>query len=252
MNREISTGWLPFCRLNSGAILILTLAFFPACKSPEETPAALPPADKPTVIDDYADQADKVDSRAAAAITVAKEQLSKDPPKVDSAQKELTVGLAYLAKPESKDVEFARIRADKNSQEEYKKAIEIADKHQKELEQLWYAVEQDKQKAKDDLARKEAELVAVRKEKATAMAGMLGAGIITIGTLMLAFGSMIGISRLSAFLTIFIGAACISLPWIMDSDITRYIGIGIGVIGLAECIYLLIKWNRKQHEAPGQ
>jgi hypothetical protein len=153
------------------------------------------------------------------------------------ASAELDLAQTYLPRPSEEDLSYAQKRALKNDPAAYAKSKLVADAHQRQLDDLWGMVEAEKQKAKDQLEAKEKELESARKEKQTTLLSLLGAGLITLGTLALLFG----LNRMNAVVVIAIGAGVAALPWFLDSPAFIWIAGGAASLGLLEVLWLLWK-----------
>ncbi len=217
--------------------LILSTLLLSGCflwRSPKpEAPAEV--TTKAGKVDAYADKNDLVMSRAAASVIVASNALDQGLTSVASA--ELDLAQTYLPRPSEEDLSYAQKRALKNDPAAYAKSKLVADAHQRQLDDLWGKVEAEKQKAKDQLEAKEKELESARKEKQTTLLSLLGAGLITLGTLALLFG----LNRMNAVVVIAIGAGVAALPWFLDSPAFIWIAGGAASLGLLEVLWLLWK-----------
>ena len=186
-------------------------------------------------VDAYADKNDLIMSRAASSVIVARSALDQGLTSVASA--ELDLAQTYLPRPSETDLAYAQARALKADPAAYAKSKAVADAHQRQLDDLWGKVEAEKQKAKDQLEAKEKELESARKEKQTTLLSLVGAGLITLGTL----GLLFGLNRINAVVVIAIGAGVAALPWFLDSPAFIYIAGGAAVLGALEVLWLLYK-----------
>jgi hypothetical protein len=143
----------------------------------------------------------------------------------------------YLPRPTETDLSYAQARALKNDPAAYAKSKLVADAHQRQLDDLWGKVEAEKQKAKDQLEAKEKELESARKEKQTTLLSLVGAGLITLGTL----GLLFGLNRMNAIVVLAIGAGVAALPWLFDSPAFIWIAGGAASLGTLEVLWLLWK-----------
>jgi hypothetical protein len=164
---------------------------------------------------------DKADNRVSAAVAVAKE--NSDKPAVVRA--ELGVASSYLPAPTDGDLAFARQRASKADQKDYKDAEEYGKKLLAKINTDWAKMEKDQAEAKrvselKDFKIKEltAEVARVKQEASNNIWTLTGAGLAVVGGLACAFASLrIGIPILLA------GAFCGSVPFIIDSPYFEYI-----------------------------
>ena len=174
-------------------------------------------------------------SRAASSVIVARAALDQGLTSVASA--ELDLAQTYLPRPSETDLAYAQARALKADPAAYAKSKAVADAHQRQLDDLWGKVEAEKQKAKDQLEAKEKELESARKEKQTTLLSLVGAGLITLGTL----GLLFGLNRINAVVVIAIGAGVAALPWLFDSPAFIWIAGGAAVLGTLEVLWLIYK-----------
>ena len=186
-------------------------------------------------VDAYADKNDLIMSRAASSVIVARSALDQGLTSVASA--ELDLAQTYLPRPSETDLAYAQARALKADPKAYAKSKAVADAHQRQLDDLWSKVEAEKQKAKDQLEAKEKELESARKEKQTTLLSLVGAGLITLGTL----GLLFGLNRINAVVVIAIGAGVAALPWLFDSPAFIWIAGGAAVLGALEVLWLIYK-----------
>jgi hypothetical protein len=164
---------------------------------------------------------DKADNRVSAAVAVAKENADK--PAVVRA--ELGVASSYLPAPTDGDLAFARQRASKADQKDYKDAEEYGKKLLAKINTDWAKMEKDQAEAKrvselKDSKIKEltAEVARVKQEASNNIWTLTGAGLAVVGGLACAFASLrVGIPILLA------GAFCGSVPFIIDSPYFEYI-----------------------------
>jgi len=218
------------------SVLLASTLFLSGCflwKSPKPEAEVTTKGGK--VVDAYADKNDLVMSRAAASIEVARDANAKGLPAVVEA--ELSVASTYLPKPALADLTFAKDRATKADPKAYAKAQQVADAHQRQLDSLWGNVEAEKEKARLALEAKEIELAAARKEKQTTMLSLVGAGLMTLGTL----GMLFGLNRMNALVVIGLGACVASLPWFLDSSLFLPVAAAGSALVLLEICWLVWK-----------
>jgi len=183
--------------------------------------------DAPTnqnIVENVGKDIDKVDGRVAAAVAVARENAEK--PEVVKA--ETGVALSYLPAPSEADVAFARQRAGKADQKDYKPAEEYGKKLLAKINADWASMEAQQKEAKrvSDLKDKRIEeltqeVVRVKQEASNNVWTMTGAGLAVIGALTTAFmGPKIGLPLLLC------GAFCGAVPFIIDSPYFEYIAGG--------------------------
>ena len=202
------------------------------------SPAPEAPAEVTTKagkVDAYADKNDLIMSRAASSVIVARSALDQGLTSVASA--ELDLAQTYLPRPSETDLAYAQARALKADPKAYAKSKAVADAHQRQLDDLWGKVEAEKEKARNQLEAKEKELESARKEKQTTLLSLVGAGLITLGTL----GLLFGLNRINAVVVIAIGAGVAALPWLFDSPDFIWFAGGAAVLGALEVIWLIYK-----------
>jgi len=179
---------------------------------------------QPDIVSTVGKDIDKVDGRVAAAVAVARENAEK--PEVVKA--ETGVALSYLPAPSEADVAFARQRAGKADQKDYKVAEEYGKKLLAKINADWASMEAQQKEAKRVSALKDKrieeltqEVVRVKQEASNNVWTMTGAGLAVIGALTTAFmGPKIGLPLLLC------GAFCGSVPFIIDSPYFEYIAAG--------------------------
>ena len=195
-----------------------------------------PDAPVTPVVQEVGKDLDKMDNRVSAAVAIAKENAEK--PAVVRA--ELGVASSYLPPPSEADLAFARQRAAKADQKDYKAAEEYGKKLLSKINTDWAKMEADQKEAKrvSELKDKRIEeltqeVVRVKKEASNNIWTLTGAGLAVIGGLACAFASLrVGIPILLA------GAFCGSVPFIIDSPYFEY----IAATTLVACSGLGIWW----------
>jgi hypothetical protein len=158
---------------------------------------------------------DTSDAKVAAAVTVVSENAGK--PEVVKA--ESAVALSFLPKPPEAELALARQRAAKSDQKDYEAAEQFGRKLLSQIDSNWAKVEADQREAfrvsklKDDrIAALTAEVERVKKDAATNIWTMTGAGLVVVGGLACAFASIrVGIP------IILCGAFAGALPFLLDS-----------------------------------
>jgi len=209
------------------AIAVLALA---GCKS---TPKAeLPPAvatPKEVALTSVGSTLDVIDSRVAAAVTVAREANTAGKPAV--VESELSVAASFLPKPSDGDVAYARQRTNGTAADYERQRVKAAEK-QKAAEAAWADLEKQVAANKAALAARDARIVELTKEvervKAEASKNiwtLLGAGLFAVGALTTAFlGPRLGVPLLAC------AALAGSVPFIYDSPAFMWVAIGTAAI----------------------
>ena len=206
------------------AVLALTTGCSMFSKPQAEIPKQPDAPTQPDIVSTVGKDIDKVDGRVAAAVAVARENAEK--PEVVKA--ETGVALSYLPAPSEADVAFARQRAGKADQKDYKAAEEYGKKLLAKINADWASMEAQQKEAKrvsdlKDARIKElqAEIERVKKDHAEQTWTWVGAGLAVIGALTTAFmGPKIGLPLLLC------GAFCGAVPFIIDSPYFEYIAGG--------------------------
>lgn len=219
-------------------IPIIVLAFvLVGCSSrTEKLPEALP-APKGVELDKVGKDLDVIDSRVAAAVTVAREANTAGKPAV--VESELSIASSYLPKAAENDVAFARQRSEKASPAEYEAQRRKAAEKQKALEAEWANLEKQVAANKAAIVARDAriaeltaELDRVKKEASANLWTMAGVATAVLGAVAVALGRVKAGASLIAC-----GAAIGAFPFIIDSPYTTYI-----VAGTMGCFALLGIW----------
>ena len=228
--------------------MVAVLALFQSCQ-PDVKPDPQPEA-QPQTTQVLGDKLDKADSRVASAVQVAREaNTAGQPAKVEA---ELKVAAAYLPNPQPGDLAFARQRAEAADPKAYAEAVAYGNKLKADLDNLWDKMEAQQKKAQADIAAlkkhcedKQIELEAARKEKGLLILTGLGAGMIALGVLLLAFGHWVGINKLSAGLVVAGGAMTAALPWVIESTYFPWIiGVTLSIAALQGLVAMGVKTYR--------
>lgn len=216
---------------------IIVAALLVGCSSkPDKLPDAAP-APKGVELDKVGKDLDVIDSRVAAAVTVAREANTAGKPAV--VESELSIASSYLPKAAENDVAFARQRSEKASPAEYEAQRKKAAEKQKALEAEWAGLEKQVAANKAAIAARDAriselsaELDRVKKEASANLWTMAGVATAVLGALATALGRVkAGVSLIAC------GAAIGAFPFIIDSPYTTYI-----VAGTMGCFALLGIW----------
>ena len=185
-------------------LAIALLALAGCAHSRQEEPPATPSAK-------VEDKTDLIQSRAAAAVQVARTANEKGQPKVVDA--ELGVAAGYLPRPTSADLEFARQRASKGDQSAYAAAAAQADKHNKELARL-------RKEASDAVAAAEAKLEAQRLDHEAARQRLLTIALLALGgggVVAGLAGLWLGFNRANSAASLLVGGAVLAGVRFLDS-----------------------------------
>lgn len=207
--------------------LLLVIGLLMAgCSSPKAPLPEAVPAPKAPDLTAVGSTLDVIDSRVAAAVTVAREANTAGKPTV--VESELSVAQSFLPKPTEGDLAYARQRSEKATPADYEKQRAKAAEKQKAAEQAWATLEAQVAASKAALAARDkriaeltAEVERIKKDAANNVWTLTGAGLAVIGALCTAFlGPRIGLPLLLC------GAFCGSVPFIIDSPYFEYIAGG--------------------------
>ena len=217
-------------------VVLLAVLLAGCSTKPDKLPDAAP-APKASELDQVGKDLDVIDSRVAAAVTVAREANTAGKPAV--VESELSIASSYLPKAAENDVAFARQRSEKASPAEYEAQRKKAVEKQKALEAEWAGLEKQVVANKAAIAARDAriselsaELDRVKKEASANLWTMAGVATAVLGALATALGRVkAGVSLIAC------GAAIGAFPFIIDSPYTTYI-----VAGTMGCFALLGIW----------
>lgn len=188
------------------AIALLALA---GCATTKQESHPVSPAER------VSDKTDLVQSRAAAAVSVARVANEKGQPKVVEA--ELSVAAQYLPRPTPSDLEFAQKRAGKADKSTYAQALEVADKHQRELTQLRQDAAAQVAAAK---AEGRAKIETLKAEYEAGRQNLITIALLAIGGSGIAAGIAglwLGFSKANAAASILVGGAVVAAVRFFDS-----------------------------------
>ena len=217
-------------------VVLLAVLLAGCSTKPDKLPDAAP-APKASELDQVGKDLDVIDSRVAAAVTVAREANTAGKPAV--VESELSIASSYLPRAAENDVAFARQRSEKASPAEYEAQRKKAVEKQKALEAEWAGLEKQVVANKAAIAARDAriselsaELDRVKKEASANLWTMAGVATAVLGALATALGRVkAGVSLIAC------GAAIGAFPFIIDSPYTTYI-----VAGTTGCFALLGIW----------
>jgi hypothetical protein len=222
--------------------LVIALLALAGCKStPDKLPDAQP-APKAPDLSAVGSTLDVIDSRVAAAVTVAREANSSGKPAV--VESELSVAQSFLPKPTEGDLAFARQRSEKATPADYEAQRKKAAEKQKAVEQAWSNLEAQVAANKAALSARDArikelsdEVERVRKDKSDMAWTFVGAGLAAIGALGMVFmGPKIGVPLLLC------GAFCGGVPFIINSPYFLWVAIGTAAVAAGLGLWWL--WDK--------
>lgn len=231
------------------SLCILACLVLSGCTGKQSVPSAPVPEPVPgnQTTSEFGNKQDNADSKIASSIHVARNANANGKPNVVEA--ELSVAASMLPKPAEGDLAIATNRAQAADPKLYQDAIANGQRLSKEIETLWAKMETQQSKSAQEIKTlrqqiddRQVALEQARKDKASAMLGMIGAGMLAVGVGMLAFGHFIGIGKLNAISVILGGILVASLPWVFDSSYFPWV-MGITMAGIAIEVMLII-WRK--------
>jgi hypothetical protein len=201
-------------------LLVIALVALAGCKSGKPSEAPLPPAvatPKEVALTSVGSTLDVIDSRVAAAVTIAREANTAGKPAV--VESELSVASSFLPKATEGDLAYARQRSEKATPADYEAQRKKAAEKQKAAEAAWADLEKQVAANKAALAARDARIVElaaeverVKKDKAAQLWTMAGVGVAVIGAIATAFASpKVGVPLLLC------GGAIGAFPFVIDS-----------------------------------
>jgi hypothetical protein len=220
-------------------LLVIALVALAGCKSTPkaELPAAVP-APKAPDLSAVGSTLDVIDSRVAAAVTIAREANTAGKPSV--VESELSVAGSFLPKPTEGDLAYARQRSEKATPADYERQRAKAAEKQKAAEQAWTNLEAQVAASKAALAARDkrieelaAEVQRVKQEQSAQTWTWIGGALAVAGALCTAFlGPRVGLPLIGC------GMLCGAVPFIIES---QYFSIIVGTT-LSGCACLLLWW----------
>ena len=207
-------------------------------KKPDALPEAVP-APKAPDLSAVGSTLDVIDSRVAAAVTIAREANTAGKPSV--VEEELSVAASFLPKATPQDLAYARQRSERATPADYEKQRAKAAEKQKAAEQAWTNLEAQVAASKAALAARDkriADLTAALKESeesANKLPLRASAGFCFLAALGLAIvGQYLRAGACVALGGILIGVSTIlSSPWFIWSliaTVVAVLGLGIWVV----------------------
>ena len=231
------------------SLCILACLVLSGCTGKQSVPSAPVPEPVPVnqTTSEFGNKQDNADSKIASSIHVARNANANGKPNVVEA--ELSVAASMLPKPAEGDLAIATNRAQAADPKLYQDAIATGQRLSKELESLWAKMETQQSKSAQEIKTlrqqiddRQMALEQERKDKASAMLGMIGAGMLAVGVGLLAFGHFIGIGKINALSVILGGILVASLPWVFDSSYFPWV-MGITMSGIAIEVMIVI-WRK--------
>jgi hypothetical protein len=236
-------------------LLVIALVALAGCKSAKPTDAPMPPAvatPKEVALTSVGSTLDVIDSRVAAAVTIAREANTAGKPTV--VEEELSVASSFLPKPTEGDLAYARQRSEKATPADYEAQRKKAAEKQKVAEAAWADLEKQVAANKAALAARDARIVELQKEVEAVKAeaskniwSLLGAGLFAVGALTTTFlGPRLGVPLLAC------AALAGSVPFIYDSPAFMWVAIGTATIASGLSLWWLADRVRDSVNKPSQ
>lgn len=194
------------------SLLVVALFLLAGCATTTPPPDPVP---QQGTLDVVGKKEDKLESRTAAAVAVAKEH-AEEPAIVRS---ELAVAQAGLPQPSATDLEFAKARALKADPKAYESSVASAAKAKADIDAMWGKLEAEQKQNAEVMSKMVGEIDALKKQVDEAkkegqrnLYAMVAAGMMVLGGFAIAFGRvMIGAGLL-------VSGICIgAVPFLLDS-----------------------------------
>ena len=221
-------------------LAVIAFAVLAGCKSTPKAELPAPvPAPKAPDLTAVGSTLDVIDSRVAAAVTIAREANTAGKPAV--VESELSVASSFLPKPTEGDLAYARQRSEKATPADYERQRAKAAEKQKAAEQAWTNLEAQVAASKAALLARDkrieeltAEVQRIKAEASKNVWTLLGAGLFACGALTSTFlGPRLGVPLLAC------AALAGSVPFIYDSPAFMYVAIGTAAIAAGLCLWWL-------------
>jgi hypothetical protein len=193
-------------------ILVISLLLAGCATTPAPTPDPVPAQG---TLDVVGKKEDKLESRTAAAVSVAK--TNADKPEV--VRSELSVAEAGLPPPSAEDLAYAQARAAKADPKAYEVSVAGAVKAKADIDAIWLKLEAEQKQNAEVLAKMVGQIDTLKKQVDEAkkegqrnLYTLVAAGMMVLGGLAVAFGRvMIGAGLL-------LSGVCIgAVPYLLDS-----------------------------------
>ena len=229
------------------SLLVISL-LLAGCATTEPVPEPVPAQG---TLDVVGKKEDKLESRTAAAVSVAK--ANADQPAI--VRSELSVAEAGLPPPSASDLLFAQARAAKQDPKAYEASVANAAKAKADIDAMWHKLESE-QKANAEAMSKMVEQIdtlkkqvdQAKKEGQRNLYAMVAAGMMVLGGFAIAFGRvMIGAGLL-------VSGVCIgAVPYLLDSPWFLPSVGGLFLVGLVLTGWHLYSGHTKtDHNDPPQ
>lgn len=232
-------------------LLVIALTALTGCsvfrKQAEPLLAAVP-APKAPDLTAVGSTLDVIDSRVAAAVTVAREANTAGKPAV--VESELSVASSFLPKPTEGDLAYARQRSEKATPADYERQRAKAAEKQKAAEQAWQNLEAQVAASKAALAARDKrieELTAEIEQGKKDIWTMAGVACALLGAVSMVFaGPKVGLPLLAC------GAAIGAFPFVVESEYFPWIAGGFLLVCAGLGIWVVWDMARDKVNQPPQ
>ena len=230
-------------------LLVICLAALAGCKSTPkaELPAAVP-APKAPDLTAVGSTLDVIDSRVAAAVTIAREANTAGKPAV--VESELSVAASFLPKATEGDLAYARQRSEKASPADYERQRAKAAEKQKAAEAAWQTLESQVAASKAALLARDkriADLTAEVDQGKKDIWTMAGVACALLGAVSMVFaGPKVGLPLLAC------GAAIGAFPFVIESEYFAWIAGGFLLVCAGLGIWVVWDMARDKVNQPPQ
>jgi hypothetical protein len=222
--------------------LLVIALFLAGCAT---TPPVPEPVPEQGTLDVVGKKEDKLESRTAAAVAVAKANAEK--PEV--VRSELSVAEAGLPPPSAADLLFAQARAAKADPKAYEVSVANAAKAKADIDAMWHKLESEQKANAEVMSKMVGEIDTLKKQVDEAkkegqrnLYAMVAAGMMVLGGFAIAFGRvMIGAGLL-------VSGVCIgAVPFLLDSPWFLLSVGGLFLVGLILAGWHLYSGHLKSH-----
>ncbi len=223
-------------------ILVIALLLVGCATTPPPVPEPVP---EQGTLDVVGKKEDKLESRTAAAVAVAKAHAEK--PEV--VRSELSVAEAGLPPPSAADLAFAQARAAKADPKAYEASVASAAKAKADIDAMWHKLESEQKANAEVMSKMVGEIDTLKKQVDEAkkegqrnLYAMVAAGMMVLGGFAIAFGRvMIGAGLL-------VSGVCIgAVPFLLDSAWFLPSVGGVFFLGLLIAGWHLYSGHLKSH-----
>ena len=223
-------------------LLVISLLLAGCATTPPPVPEPVP---EQGTLDVVGKKEDKLESRTAAAVAVAKAHA--DEPAI--VRSELAVAQAGLPQPSPTDLEFAKARALKADPKAYEASVASAAKAKADIDAMWHKLESEQKANAEVMSKMVGEIDTLKKQVDEAkkegqrnLYAMVAAGMMVLGGFAIAFGRvMIGAGLL-------VSGVCIgAVPYLLDSPWFLPAVGGLFLVGLIIAGWHLYSGHLKSH-----